>query len=67
MKVAEGSGWTGASLGLPLTPVSPIVARTKAALFLPTAIPCQHPSAFWLQISCPLAGFQEAGRGWKGD
>lgn len=59
----EQSGWAGASLGLPSRLCgSPIVALTKAALFLPTTIPCQHPSAFRLQISCPLAAFQEAAR-----
>lgn len=40
----------------------PVGALTKAALFVPTSIPCQHPSALWLQISCPLAAFQEAAR-----
>lgn len=59
-----GRGFPGAP---PLSCGSPIVALTKAALFLPTAIPCQHPSAFQLQISCPLAACQEAGRGWQED
>lgn len=45
---------------------SPIVALTKAALFLPTTIPCQHPSAFRLQISCLLAACQEANVDGKG-
>lgn len=59
--MGEQSGWAGASLGLPPRLCgSSIVALTKAALFLPTSIPCQHPSAFRLQISCPLAAFQEA-------
>lgn len=40
----------------------PVGALTKAALFVPTSIPCQHPSALRLQISCPLAAFQEAAR-----
>lgn len=62
-KVGDQSGWAGASLGLPPRFCgSSIVALTKAALFLPTTIPCQHPSAFRLQISCPLAAFQEAAR-----
>lgn len=61
--MGEQSGWAGASLGLPPRSCgSSIVALTKAALFLPTTIPCQHPSAFRLQISCPLAAFQEAAR-----
>ena len=61
--MGERSGWAGASLGLPPRLCgSSIVALTKAALFLPTTIPCQHPSAFRLQISCPLAAFQEAAR-----
>lgn len=62
-KVGEQSGWAGASLRLPPRSCgTSIVALTKAALFLPTTIPCQHPSAFRLQISCPLAAFQEAAR-----
>jgi len=59
LKVGEQNGWAGASPG---SCGSSIVALTKAALFLPTTIPCQHPSAFRLQISCPLAAFQETAR-----
>lgn len=54
-----GRGFPGASSLLVWVPHC---CPTKAALFLPTTIPCPQPSAFRPHISCPLAALQEAAR-----